>query len=298
MAINPSTDATMAGRITPADADFPYGSSKNETAPGAGDGSPYFKARADDIFGLQQWLLTVAGIVPTGTADNVNASQYGDALRAIFGNVGLTVMTAGGTYNPPDNAKALLVVAIAGGGAGGSCNAPGGGQSIAAPGGGAGGCAIGLLTNLEPSYSVGVGPGGAASPGSFGGAGGPSGFFGGPTSLSALGGSGGQAGAATSGSLGRDGGSGGSATGGDLNFQGGNGSAAWIRDGTPVMQGVGGGNIFSPSTPLAVALADSAFGFDGRFPGGGGCGASSFSPAVDGGGGAPGVVIIVEFFQL
>lgn len=80
MALNPSTNATMNGRITAADADYPYGSSKNESAPGAGDGTPYFKARADDIFGLQQALLRVAGITPSGNADTARESEYLQAL--------------------------------------------------------------------------------------------------------------------------------------------------------------------------------------------------------------------------
>lgn len=80
MAINPNTNATMAGRITAPNSAYPYGSSKDESAPGAGDGTPYFKARADDIFGLQQALLRASGIVPTGNADTALASQYLQAL--------------------------------------------------------------------------------------------------------------------------------------------------------------------------------------------------------------------------
>lgn len=80
MALNPSTNPTMAGRVTTADASYPYASSKDETAPGAGDGTPYFKARADDIFGFQQALLSLAGIVPSGNADTVVNSQYAQAL--------------------------------------------------------------------------------------------------------------------------------------------------------------------------------------------------------------------------
>ena len=76
MAINPSTNATMAGRVTAADANYPYASAKDETAPGAGDGSPYFKARADDLFGFQQALLKAASIVPSGNADTALVSQY------------------------------------------------------------------------------------------------------------------------------------------------------------------------------------------------------------------------------
>ena len=80
MALNWSTNGTMAGRITAPSTDYPYGSSKDETSAGAGDGTPYFKARADDIAGLQQALLRAAGIVPTGNADTVPASQYAQAL--------------------------------------------------------------------------------------------------------------------------------------------------------------------------------------------------------------------------
>ena len=84
MALNPSTNGTMSGRITAPDASYPYGSSKDETSAGAGDGTPYFKARADDIFGFQQWLLNQAGIVPSGTADTALVSQYGDALKYLI----------------------------------------------------------------------------------------------------------------------------------------------------------------------------------------------------------------------
>lgn len=84
MAINPSTNSTMAGRVNAPDANYPYGSSKDESSPGAGDGTPYFKARADDIFGFQQWLLDRASIVPNGNADNVQTSQYGQALLQII----------------------------------------------------------------------------------------------------------------------------------------------------------------------------------------------------------------------
>jgi hypothetical protein len=84
MALNPSTNTTMSGRITAINADYPYGSGKDETSPGAGDGTPYFKARADDIFGFQQFLLNQAGIVPSGNADTVLASDYGNALSALI----------------------------------------------------------------------------------------------------------------------------------------------------------------------------------------------------------------------
>jgi len=80
MALNPSTNANMAGRVTAADANYPYASAKDESSPGAGDGSPYFKARADDLFGFQQALLKMSGIVPSGNADTAVLSEYLQSL--------------------------------------------------------------------------------------------------------------------------------------------------------------------------------------------------------------------------
>lgn len=86
MALNPSTNATMAGRITAVDGNYPYGSSKDETAPAAGDGTPYFKGRADDIFGFQQALLKAAGIVPSGNAETALESEYLKAIVDLTGD--------------------------------------------------------------------------------------------------------------------------------------------------------------------------------------------------------------------
>lgn len=78
MALNPETE--YPGRITASDANYPFGSSKNETAPGAGDGTPYEKNRADDVFGMQQALLNAAGITPDGNPDTVTTPQYLQAI--------------------------------------------------------------------------------------------------------------------------------------------------------------------------------------------------------------------------
>ncbi len=93
MAINNSTNPNYAGRVTAQTPEYPYGSSKNESSPGAGDGTPYNKERANDVFGLQQSLLSACGIVPSGNADNVLDSQYMQALvelicgRAIYRDI-------------------------------------------------------------------------------------------------------------------------------------------------------------------------------------------------------------------
>ena len=84
MAINPETQ--YPGKITPASEAFPYGSARNVTVPGDGTGTPWEAALLNDIFGFQQALLSGAGIVPTGNPDEVGASQYLDAIKAIIGS--------------------------------------------------------------------------------------------------------------------------------------------------------------------------------------------------------------------
>jgi hypothetical protein len=100
MALNYSTNPTFSGRITAADANYPYGSSKDETSPGANDGMPHIKQRADDLLGFMQALLKQATpeIVPSGSADTAVASQYVDAIRSIINNENCA--TLGGQPGP------------------------------------------------------------------------------------------------------------------------------------------------------------------------------------------------------
>lgn len=72
---------TTYANTTAADASYPYGSAKNETTPGALDGTPLEKAVYDDILGLLQSLLAGAGDVPNGNPDTVLVPQY---LQSIF----------------------------------------------------------------------------------------------------------------------------------------------------------------------------------------------------------------------
>jgi hypothetical protein len=84
MAINLTTNTAFDGRRTAADANYPYSSAKDETSPGAGDGSPHIKVRADDVLGLHQALLRAASIVPSGNADNAVTSQYMQCLTELI----------------------------------------------------------------------------------------------------------------------------------------------------------------------------------------------------------------------
>lgn len=79
MAINPLVQ--YPGKIDPASPNYPYGEARNITVPGDGTGTPWEEALVNDLFGFQQALLDSAGLVPSGTPDNVGASQYLQALK-------------------------------------------------------------------------------------------------------------------------------------------------------------------------------------------------------------------------
>ena len=86
MAVNPS--ALYTGQIDTSDVNYPYGKAQSDSNPtvltGQRDGTPLSKEWVNDVFGLQQALLTEAGITPSGTSDNANSSQYLDAIKAII----------------------------------------------------------------------------------------------------------------------------------------------------------------------------------------------------------------------
>ena len=85
MAINPET--LYVGKIKPASAPYPYGEAQDITLPSDGTGTPWKASFVNDLFGFQQSLLSEAGIIPSGTPDQVGASQYLDAAKTIMGVV-------------------------------------------------------------------------------------------------------------------------------------------------------------------------------------------------------------------
>ena len=70
-------------RANPADADYPYGSIKNESVPGAKDGTPLDASWGNDMLGFTDALLDEAGITPNGLPDTVGSSQRLDALKTV-----------------------------------------------------------------------------------------------------------------------------------------------------------------------------------------------------------------------
>ena len=66
------------------DAAYPQGKARNVSAPSAGDGTPWEADLINDVLGMQQALLVEAGISPSGSPDQVGASDYLDALESLF----------------------------------------------------------------------------------------------------------------------------------------------------------------------------------------------------------------------
>lgn len=81
MAINPSTE--YSGKIGAPSAGYPYGQARNITVPGDGTGTPLEQKWLNDFFGMAQALLKAHGITPSGTPEQVGASQILQSLVAL-----------------------------------------------------------------------------------------------------------------------------------------------------------------------------------------------------------------------
>lgn len=85
------------GRFDNPSADYPLGSFKNRTAPGAKDGSYLEKDWANDKEGFFQSILNSAGIAPNGNVDKVGSSQFFDAMLYLGQNQAGIAFPAAGT---------------------------------------------------------------------------------------------------------------------------------------------------------------------------------------------------------
>lgn len=65
-------------------APWPYGEPQDITNPGDGTGTPWEVSIGKDIMGLQQALLKRTAIVPTGTPETADVSQYLQAMDQLF----------------------------------------------------------------------------------------------------------------------------------------------------------------------------------------------------------------------
>jgi hypothetical protein len=94
--------ARFAPRVNPVSGEYPYGSIKNESVPGANDGTPLDADWGNDYAGFDAALLDAAGITPSGDADTATDSQRLDALNflydknvALFANLGTYAASVG-----------------------------------------------------------------------------------------------------------------------------------------------------------------------------------------------------------
>lgn len=84
MANNPSTLPGYNGQTAAPDANYTYGSARNDAAPGDLTGTPRIAAEVNDIMGFQQALLNKAAIIPSGAPDTAAVSQYLEAITKII----------------------------------------------------------------------------------------------------------------------------------------------------------------------------------------------------------------------
>ena len=87
--------------------DYPLGSIKNDSVPGADDGTPLEKDWGNNVEGFHQALMADAGMTASGSPDTAVASQLLDALKIVAANVVkaqmATVFYPVGTYYGNDS---------------------------------------------------------------------------------------------------------------------------------------------------------------------------------------------------
>lgn len=245
--------------------------------------------------------LATDSIVAGQLLDVVYDGTAWQALDVVGGSGAFAIgkivqITESGTYTPTPGCRALMVECIGGGGAGGGAAAVTSNADLTSgAGGGSGAMARKLIISPLPSYIATIGAGGIGVAAGNGGNGGTTSFG---SVVSCTGGAGGTTGLIAGAISSVAGGIGGTATGGDINSDGTRGT----RGGrSPVAQGgyggegapsyLGGGGASSGSAYLP---GSNAVGF-GAGGGGAVINGTGF-PALKGGAGASGIIIITEYF--
>lgn len=106
MAIKIDTHLDFEGRVDPADADYPWGKYKDKVGDVPRTGTPFKASGMNDWAGFGASILNEVGVVPNGTPDSVNNTQYLGALKDIVGALsvdgshsGIGVAYTGGAIN-------------------------------------------------------------------------------------------------------------------------------------------------------------------------------------------------------
>lgn len=245
-----------------------------------------------------------AGLAARLRFDSAQTLSPAEKLLAIA-NLGLGYtfkrivrITSSQFYTRPSNVRAILILGVAAGGAGGSANTPSGTPNVGG-GGGAGEYGVIFIENPGASYAVTIGAGGApgAPGGAAGGNGGDASF---DSALSLKGGVGGPGGSSTATPpyvVGQGtGGEGGS--GGDLRIPGEFGMIGIILSSASRLSGDGasspfgrGGRCVANNSNTVDQAGRAAFGYGA----GGSGGMSSTTVQRQGGAGAPGYFEVWEY---
>lgn len=302
-----TTNANLTGMVTSVGNATTVVTNANLTGEATSTGNAVTLSNAAVIGKTLTSYSAGAGII--SASDNIlQAIQKLDGNNAMTGIV--TVFTSNGSYTPTAGMKWITVECLGGGGAGGTAPATGTTTCAASGGGGGGGYRKVLITKAQlsgSSFAVTIGMGGTAnSAAGVGGNGGASSFS---SLVTANGGIGGIQSAAVSNGVVAQGGAGGatSSTTGSLMFSlnGKNGEAGYSTTAstTRFFKGGNGGESFLGSgginnIAVAVAAGTTTFIPTNEY-GGGGAGVTltgNVSLVRQGQAGAPGVVIITEFF--
>lgn len=203
----------------------------------------------------------------------------GLASDAVGRLIGVKIITASTTYAATPGTKKVLAIITGGGGSGGSCSATTTGSTFSGAGGGAGGTCIGLLNLADATNkAITIGAGGAAE------------LAGGSTTFAGMVAGGGGGGGYT-GVTSTPGGTSGTATGGIMNILGGHGGDG--QSGAYLISGMGGGSLWGTGGRSGQNAGISSIVYGA---GGGGAYDTGFSGTKrNGGNGAPGVAVILEF---
>ncbi|MDU1573283.1 MAG: hypothetical protein E6868_08530 [Pantoea sp.] len=244
---------------------------------------------------LAQFIADSSGndVLDNGNTASILASLKSGLLASSPGRlIGLRVFTASGAYTPTAGTKSIEVEVQGAGGGGGGATATNSSQLSVGCGGSAGAYAKSRITNLQSSYAVVVGTGGAGGNPGNGSAGGASTF----DTITAGGGFGGGAsGAATPPSLQNTLGNS-TATGGNiLNIGGGAAVVAMGLSLATAISGGGGTSQFGTGGgthgSAGGGLAPTGYGAGG----GGSVAYANNSTIYSGSAGGNGIVIIREY---
>lgn len=102
------------GKTTPPSSQYPQGSAQNVTVPGDDTGTPWEQLLLDDLLGFQQQLIYSAGITPSGSPDEVGASQYFEAMQKCAGFPGTFILLGLNDIDPSVFGVRILVLNGAG----------------------------------------------------------------------------------------------------------------------------------------------------------------------------------------